>query len=138
MYSTLSKTYYEQYIKLINSNITKEKFDHFIDNILGENHQIIVLEIEGKLIGCGTLFIEPKLTYGGCNMGHIENILVHPDCRGKGYGEYLVKMLLELANKQKCYRVDLNCTSELEQFYNKNKFQKKHLCMNVCFKENFN
>ena len=129
---------YEQYIKLINSNITRIKYDNFIDNVLGPNHEIIVHEHKGKLISTGTLLIEPKLTYGGCKMGHIENILVHPDHRKKGYGEQLVHKLLEYAKENGCYRVDLNCTSELENFYKKNGFKQKHICMNVYFKENFN
>jgi len=129
---------YEQYIKLINSNITREAYDKFIDNVLNERHQIIVLEIDGNLIGTGTLLIEPKLTYGGCKMGHIENVLITEKHRGSGYGELLVKNLLEIANEKKCYRADLNCTSELENFYKKNGFKQKHICMNVYFKENFN
>ena len=98
----------------------------------------MVIEIGSNIIGSGTLSIEPKLTYGGCKMGHIENILVHPHNRKNGYGEQLVHKLLEYAKENGCYRVDLNCTSELEHFYEKNGFKQKHICMNVYFKENFN
>ena len=134
----LVKSDYEQYSKLIDTNITRIKYDNFIDNILGPNHKIIVQEYKGKLVATGTLLIESKLTYGGCKMGHIENILVHPDHRNKGYGEQLVKKLLEIANEKECYRVDLNCNSELEIFYKKNRLKQKHICMNIYFKENFN
>ena len=129
---------YEHYKKLINSNITKEAYENFIDNVLGDHHIILVIEIGSNIIGSGTLSIEPKLTYGGCKMGHIENIFVHPAHRKKGYGEQLVHKLLEYAKENGCYRVDLNCTSELEHFYEKNGFKQKHICMNVYFKENFN
>ena len=90
-----------------------------------------------SLLGTGTLLIEPKLTYGGCKMGHIENILIDEKYRGKGYGENLVNKLLEISKNEKCYRVDLNCTPELNRFYKKMNFKKKYICMNLYFKENF-
>ena len=60
----------------INSNISKEFFENFVNNILNENHHILVLEYDNIIVGRGTLLIEEKMTYGGCKMGHIENILI--------------------------------------------------------------
>ena len=137
-YSPLLKSDYLAYTRLIESDVSRESFDTFIDEVLGPNHHVMVLKVEGELVGTGTLFVEPKLTHGGCKMGHIENILVRPDQRKKGYGEQIVCRLLEKAEENGCYRVDLNCTSELETFYAKNGFNKKHLCMNIYFRENFN
>lgn len=136
-FRNIVKNDYNEYVKLIHTDISKEKYDDFIDNILGNNHQIIVLELESKLIATGTLLIEEKLTYGGCKMGHIENILVYETYRGKGYGELLVKELLDKAKIMKCYRVDLNCNVELENFYKKNNFNASSISMSIFFKENF-
>jgi len=137
-YNNLSRKHYLQYKTLIDSNITEEFFCDFIDNVLNKDHIIIILEDDDEnMVGSGTLFIEKKLTYGGCNMGHIENILIDDKYRGNGYGEKIVNKLLEICREKKCYRVDLNCSSELENFYKKNGFNKKHICMNVYFKENF-
>ena len=122
-YNNLSRKHYLQYKNLIDSNISEEFFCDFIDNILNDDHIIIILENdENNIIGSGTLFIEKKLTYGGCNMGHIENILIDEKYRGNCYGELLVNHLLEISKENKCYRVDLNCNSELEYFYKKNGF----------------
>ena len=55
-----------------------------------------------------------------------------------GFGEKIVNKLLTSAEKKKCYRVDLNCNSELEGFYKKMNLKQKHICMNIYFKENFN
>lgn len=138
-YINLSKKHYTQYKNLIDSNITEEYFTNFIENVLNKNHKIIVIEdSDNNLIGTGTILIEKKLTNDGCKMGHIENILIDEKYRGNGYGELLVNYLLGIGKENKCYRVDLNCTSELEHFYQKNGFEKKHLCMNIYFKENFN
>lgn len=128
---------YNQYIKLINTSITEDDFKTFLNNVLGKLHIIYVMEINNNIIGTGTLFIEKKLTYGGCKMGHIENILICKNFRGNGYGENIIKKLLEYAKENNCYRVDLNCTSELESFYNKNNFTKENICMNIYFKENY-
>ena len=137
-YNNLSRKHYQQYKTLIDSNITEDFFCDFIDNVLNDDHIIIILEDDDEnMVGSGTLFIEKKLTYGGCNMGHIENILINEKYRGNGYGEKMVNILLEIGKEKKCYRVDLNCNSELEHFYQKNGFDKKNICMNIYFKEYF-
>ena len=137
-YNSLSRKHYQQYKTLVDSNITEDFFCDFIDNVLNDDHVIIILEDDDEnMVGSGTLFIEKKLTYGGCNMGHIENILIDEKYRGNGYGEKIVNKLLEMCKEQKCYRVDLNCSYELEHFYQKNGFDKKYICMNIYFKENF-
>lgn len=128
---------YQQYTTFINTNISQKGFEIFLNNVLGELHIIYILEINNKIIGTGTLFVEKKLTYGGTKMGHIENILIDENYRGNGYGENLVKKLLEYAKNINCYRVDLNCTKELESFYNKNNFTTGNISMHIFFSENF-
>lgn len=128
---------YIQYIRLINSSITKYIYDDFIKNTLNENHIIYVIELDNLLIATGILLIEEKLTNNGCSMGHIENILVDEKYRGKGFGEIIVKKLLEIAKNRGCYRVDLICKPELEYFYKKNDLQNNNIGMNILFKENF-
>ena len=129
---------YKKYISLINTSIDKESFNNFITNVLGDLHIIYVLEKKNNIIGTGTLYIEKKLTHNLCKMGHIENIFIDKNHRGNGYGEKIVKKLLEYAEINKCYRVDLTCTEELVPFYNKNKFTVNNVCMNILFKDNFN
>lgn len=143
IFSQLQEKHYEKYIKLINSNITFEYFSKFIQNTLNKNHIILLCEYEcdcekeQNIIGTGTILIEEKLTYGGCKMGHIENIFIHQNYRKKGYGELLVNELIKIAKNNKCYRIDLNCTEELKHFYQKNNFKEKHICMNIYITENF-
>ena len=128
---------YKKYISLINISISKENFDNFINNVLGELHIIYVLEKNNEIIGTGTLYIEKKLTYNISKMGHIENIFIDKNHRGNSYGVKIVKKLLEYAKNKKCYRVDLTCIEELIPFYNKNNFTTKNVSMNILFKENF-
>jgi glucosamine-phosphate N-acetyltransferase len=128
---------YKNYKKLIDSDINIDYFKHFIENVLNKNHKLYVLEKNNKIIGTGTVLIEEKLTYGGSKLGHIENILVDEYHRGNGYGEFIVKNLLKICKQENCYRVDLNCVKELENFYSKNNFNQNSISMNIYFKENF-
>jgi glucosamine-phosphate N-acetyltransferase len=138
MIRNLKTTDYKRYIKLAESDIPENYFNTFLTDVLNNNHIIIVMEDPlQNLIGTGTLLIEEKLTHGGCKMGHIENILVHQEYRGNGHGEILVNYLLDIAKTNGCYRVDLNCHSELENFYKKNNFNKDNISMNIYFKNNF-
>lgn len=128
---------FEGYTNLIESSISKINYERFLQNILNENHIIVVLLDGDEIIGSGTLIIEHKMTYGGCKMGHIENIFVSKNHRKKGHGETIVKYLIDYSNESGCYRVDLNCNSELQNFYEKNNFKCNCICMNIYFKNNF-
>lgn len=133
----INKNDFEKYSKLIESNVSQNYFNDFVNNVLNNKHIIYVIELNENIIGSGTLFIEKKLTYGGCKMGHIENIFIDKNFRGNGYGEKIVNKLLEYAKNNKCYRVDLSCVKELENFYTKNNFSTNNISMSVMFKENF-
>lgn len=129
-------TDYNNYKELIDSNISFEYYTNFITNILGTNHVILVIEENDKLIGTGTLLIEEKMTYGGCKMGHIENIFIDEKLRGKNLGYKLINELITLAKKS-CYRIELNCNEDLIKFYEKNNFYKHQIAMCLYIKENF-
>lgn len=62
-------------------------------------HQVYVL-IEGeKLLATATLLIEPKLLHEARNVGHIEDVVVSKEARGKGYGKILVRFLSAVAEQ---------------------------------------
>ena len=131
------KNDFNGYTTLIDTSISCDEFNEFLDNTLNKNHQIYVGITNGAVIGTGTLLIESKLTHGGCKMGHIENITISEKHRNKGMGQKMLQHLIKMSTSAGCYRVDLNCNSELEHFYNTCGFEKKHVCMNVYIKDNF-
>ena len=133
----IKKKDYEQYSKLINSNISQKTFNKFVISVLNDKHKIYILEIDSKLIATGTILIEEKLTYGGCFMGHIENILVAEEYRGNGYGKLIIKKLIEYGEKYGCYRIDLNCESSLNKFYSSLGFNKYQTSMCILFPKNY-
>ena len=119
---------YQRYLKLIDSHVSRDDFNLFINKVLNEQHLILVIIHEsGDIIGTGTLLIENKLTHNGCRMGHIENVLIDKQYRSQGLGEKLVRKLINIAKDRSCYRIDLNCNSELKNFYKLNGFKKNQI-----------
>ncbi len=136
MIRNILKSDYNAYISLLGTGISNRSYDCFLDTVLNDTHVILVMEADNSIVGTGTLFIEEKMTYGGCKMGHIENVLVKGEYRSRGYGEALVGRLVSLAKEGGCYRVDLNCKANLEHFYGKNGFIRRGLHMSTYIKEN--
>lgn len=85
------------------------------------------------IIGSGTLIVEPKLIHGGKPVGHIEDIVVHPQHRGKGIATQILKQLSQYAETKECYKVILDCKEEVAKVYEKAGFEKHGLQMSKYF-----
>jgi glucosamine-phosphate N-acetyltransferase len=109
-------------------NITYQKFCNFIDT-LNENHIIIVITNNNKLVASGTLLIENKIIHGISKVGHIEDIVVDDDSRGLGLGRKIIDHLTNLSKNNNCYKVILNCQEEKCGFYEKCGYEKKEFEM---------
>ena len=57
---------------------------------------IIVVQVEGRIVGIGTLYVLQKL---GKRTGVIEDVVVDEGQRGKGLGEQLVRKIIEVARE---------------------------------------
>jgi dTDP-4-amino-4,6-dideoxygalactose transaminase/predicted GNAT family N-acyltransferase len=78
---------------------------------------IHVLKIGDKILSTAKLFIENKIYE---SVGHIEDVVTRKEYRGKGYGKQIIKYLLNIGlNKNKCYKIVLNCKTDLDDFYTK-------------------
>ena len=136
MYRLLEKMDYEKGLLELLSQLTttgkvsKEDFIQQYNTIKGNtNHKIYVLEENNKIISCGTLLIEPKFIHNCSNVGHIEDIVVDKNSRGKGLGKKIINFLTEESKKYKCYKVILDCSNNHITFYNKCNYQVKGNCM---------
>jgi glucosamine-phosphate N-acetyltransferase len=87
-------------------------------------HKIFVAELEERIVGSTTLFIEPKFIHNGGFVGHIEDVVVAKKFQGKGIGEKLIQTALEYAKKNGCYKTILDCTDDIKPFYEKIGFKK--------------
>lgn len=68
-----------------------------------------------RVIGYGSLCVDIKIRGG--SIGHIEDIVVAPNFRGRGVGSLVVRSLMALASERKCYKVALECRDEKKAFY---------------------
>lgn len=114
-------------------NMTKQNYLHII-NDLPTNHIIFVLMENDKPVGMITLFMEQKIIHNGGKVGHIEDVVVDKNYRGKGYATLLLKHATSIAKHYKCYKCILNCTDEVKPVYEKNGFTHKTNGMSLYFK----
>ena len=74
-----------------------------------------------RIVAYGSVVIENKIR--GEVAGHIEDIVVDSEVRGKMVGVSLIKELIEISRKKGCYRITLFCNEKLINFYSRNGFK---------------
>ena len=106
-------------------NIDKKKaWDNFSSNTSSNS---IVGVYDNKIVAYGSVVIENKIR--GEMAGHIEDIVVDEEVRGKMLGVLLIKELVEVAKRKGCYRITLFCKEELINFYSRNGFKVNNVIM---------
>ncbi len=131
------------YIKLINqlSNTAINNPSEFIKNLnLINNSGIIYIAFinnvdsdEFKIIASGTCYIEPKIIHNFKNVGHIEDIVVDIDFRGKGLIHNILTYLKNYAKNNNCYKIILDCHESLIKVYSKSDYEIKGVQMAIYF-----
>ena len=66
--------------------------------IQDENHHVIINEVDGKIISSCVCVIIPNLTRNVRPYALIENVVTHPEYRGRGYAEAVLNKLLSYKN----------------------------------------
>ena len=102
----------------------KEAWSNFISNT-GSNS--IVGVYNKKIVAYGSIVVENKIR--GEVAGHIEDIVVDTNVRGKMLGVKLVKELVEIGKNFGCYRITLFCDKKLIKFYERNGFKVNNVIM---------
>lgn len=85
--------------------------------------EIHLLEIEEEIIGLGSLHYLESWTN---KAAHIDDVVVHPKHRGKGYGIKLMKHLIRRAKEQKLHFLELTSRPSrvaANRLYQKLKFE---------------
>jgi len=80
-----------------------------------------------RIVAYGSVVIENKIR--GEVAGHIEDIVVDSEVRGKMVGVSLIKELIEISRKKGCYRITLFCNEKLVNFYSRNGFKVNNIIM---------
>ena len=125
LFRRLTKGDYVSYVSLIRdfreTTFTQEQFYSTLDTMV-QTSDIIVIEEAGKLIACGTLLYETKLIHNISKVGHIEDVCIKKEHRGKQLGKQLIAYMTELAKEKGCYKVTLYCEDDNVEFYKKCNF----------------
>ena len=65
--------------------------------------------------------------------GHIEDVVISENCRGKGFGKKLINFLVEKGNEEGCYKIILCSSLKNSNFYRKCDFKIKNCNMSLYF-----
>lgn len=128
--------FYKNYLELMyefsgfSCHINYEQFVNYLKN--NNNVKIIVIENidEKKIIGSGTIFMFNKIHNNLNKMGFIQDVIIDEAYRKMGFGSMIVNKLIEMGHKN-CYKIILNCNINNIPFYEKNKFTKKGIEMEI-------
>lgn len=66
---------------------------------------VFVCDAESKIVATCTLIAAPNLLRAGRQHGFLENVVTHPDFRGRGYGRAVVHAALDMAWRWNCHHV---------------------------------
>ena len=95
----------------------EKDFDQIWDEFQSQKNHFGLVALDKKIdvVGYASIFIERKIRGG--KIGHIEDVAVHPDFRRKGIGKLLINALYQISQKEKCYKVSLDCKEHNLSFY---------------------
>lgn len=113
----------QHYINALKSlgevNLNETDFKSVYREMLGGNSHVFVAITSDKVIGVITLLVERKMIHSGGLVGHIEDVAVNNEFKGRGVGSSLVDYAVNQARSVGCYKVILNCDSQIAKFYEK-------------------
>jgi len=136
---TISSSYehFEAVFKLLSQLTTlgKGTYEDYVEYIMNFNNNkyTYLMKDNDTIVGIGTLLIEKKVIHGFKSVGHIEDIVVDTNYRGRKYGKHLIHYLLDMARSKYCFKVILDCSSENQGFYEACGFSNKGVCMGYYF-----
>jgi len=96
------------------------------------NNELIVAELDGKVIGTLQLVVTPSLSYRGSKRSIVESVRVDSSLRGKGIGREMMLWAIERARQSGCISMHLtshNDRTDAHRFYESLGFSKSHTGM---------
>lgn len=146
-YPLCKKKIIKSYIQLIKqlSDTVNYDLDNFINNFIKNLNQInnygiiyiaclnLPTSDDFIIVASGTCFLEPKIIHNFMNVGHIEDIVVDANFRGKGIIHNILNHLKNYAVTNNCYKVILDCHQDLVKVYSKSNYELKGVQMAIYF-----
>jgi len=108
-----------------NSNVPD--VDIFYNRVMANdpNYITYVYILEKRIVATSAILYEHKLRYVQPK-AYIEDVAVHPDHRGNGYGRSMVSYCYEEAKRRNAYKVVLSCSDALIPYYKSLGFEKEN------------
>ena len=101
------------------------------------NHELIVAELEGEVIGTLHLMFLPSISYQGGLRAQIESVRVDDSLRGRGIGSAMLKWTIARARIRGAHLVQLTTHASREnahRFYERLGFKGTHVGMKLNLK----
>lgn len=101
---------------------TREQLGHRLDLLQSAGNCVVIIihdTLQDSIIGTASLFIESKFIHSNGKVGHIEDVVVSVEHRGKSLGKALIDALTDTAKKNGCYKTILDCAESRVSFYQK-------------------
>ena len=108
-----------------------EQIDH------DPNHELIVADANGKVVGTLHLMFLPSISYKGGLRAQVESVRVVKECQNHGIGSRMMKWAMQRASSRGAHTIQLTTHKSREdahRFYERLGFQKSHLGMKFSLK----
>lgn len=108
-----------------------EKIDH------DPNHELIVAELSGEVIGTLHLMFLPSLSFQGGLRAQVESVRVDKMYQGQGIGSAMMKWTIERAKERGAHVIQLTThksRADAHRFYERLGFKGTHLGMKLSLK----
>ena len=134
----IEKNDYKYFLNLINefrpSFLTEETFNYILDSIKLQNEIWLIIDENTKeIVGTGILIFNQKFINHGGIVAHIEDVIISKKYKKQGYGKQMIDHLIKRAKNKNCYKIILNCSKNLIEFYNKCGFIQNNYQMEIRF-----
>ena len=100
------------------------------------DNEMLVAEVDGKIVGCLQLTFIPGLSRLGALRGQIESVRVGAEARGSGYGRRMFEWAIARCREKGCKTVQLTTDksrSDAHRFYGSLGFVASHEGMKLTF-----
>lgn len=102
-----------------------------------QNHELIVAELDGEVIGTLHLMFLPSISFQGGLRAQIESVRVDTKYQSRGIGTEMMKWAIERAKARGAHIVQLTThksRADAHRFYERLGFKGSHLGMKLSFK----
>ncbi len=101
------------------------------------NHELIVAESDGKVIGTLHLTFLPSISYQGGLRAQVESVRVDRECRNRGIGRQMMEWTVERSRQRGAHAIQLTShlsRKDAHRFYERLGFKGSHLGMKLDLK----